>query len=244
MNSLILCLIQQLMYQDMTFSLLVNGCQSPQQQRNCGLLQGSPLSPILFNRFVNGLLQALNHQSLPTFPNALFFADDGVLISPTMRKAQILLNRAQEWAAEHGMSFNIGKCGYLRTHSASQLLAPPPLYINAQPLPHVSTYKYLGVIFSTTGIDFQAQADLLSQRLQKHLSAICWFHIPGRLAYDSIFSKASFSLPWNTLSLYYTVISFVTRTPKVGQPSKMPTTRVSNGLQVEMRIGLTLPPTC
>jgi len=57
---LVLRLIHQLMFQDMSFSLLVNGCPSAQQNRNCGLLQGSPLSPIFFNRFINSLLQSLN----------------------------------------------------------------------------------------------------------------------------------------------------------------------------------------
>jgi len=39
-NPLVLRLIHQLMFQDMSFSLIVNGCPSAQQNRNCGLLQG------------------------------------------------------------------------------------------------------------------------------------------------------------------------------------------------------------
>jgi len=90
MNPLVVQLVYQLMYRDMSYSLIVNGCESPKQPRTCGLLQGSPLSPILFNRFINCLLQSLNWNSQPTFPSALFFADDVVLIAPTIPKAQSL----------------------------------------------------------------------------------------------------------------------------------------------------------
>src|SRR5207253_231423 len=48
MHPMVLCLVHQLMYNDMTFSVIVNGATSPQLPRRCGLLQGSPLSPILF----------------------------------------------------------------------------------------------------------------------------------------------------------------------------------------------------
>jgi len=70
MNPLVLQLVHQLMYRDMSYSLIVNGCESPKQPRTCGLPQGSPLSPILFNRFINSLLQSLNWNSQSTFPSA------------------------------------------------------------------------------------------------------------------------------------------------------------------------------
>jgi len=175
MNSLVLHLIHQLMYRDMTFSILVNRCESPLQSRNCGLLQGSPLSPILFNRFINSLLQTRNLQTPASFPSALFVADDGVLISPTFSKAQALLNQAFNWADKHGMSFNIPKCGYLLTHTAPKSMDPPVLVLNNQPIPFVDSYRYLGVMFSSTGIDFLAQGNLLSLRVENLLSAMRWY---------------------------------------------------------------------
>jgi len=156
MNSLVLHIIYRLMYRDMTYSIIVNRCESPIQSRNCGLLQGSPLSPILFNRFINSLLQTLNLQSPASFPSALFFADDRVLISPTFSKAQALLNQASHWADKYGMSFNIPKCGYLLTHTAPKSAPPPVLVLNNQPIPFVDLYRYLSVMFSPTGIDFLA----------------------------------------------------------------------------------------
>lgn len=48
-NLLLLQLIYHPMYCDMTFSVIVNSSLSPIQGRTTGLLQGSPLSPTLFN---------------------------------------------------------------------------------------------------------------------------------------------------------------------------------------------------
>jgi len=78
-NPLVLWLIHPLMLQDTIFSLMVNGCPSIKQNCTGGVLQGSPLYPILFNRFIKSLLQSLNREPRRTFPSALFFADDGVL---------------------------------------------------------------------------------------------------------------------------------------------------------------------
>jgi len=164
MNPLVLQLVYQLMYRDMSYSLIVNGCQSPKQPRTCGLLQGSPLSPILFNRFINSLLQSLNWNSQPTFPSGLFFADDGVLIAPTITKAQGLVNQASSWADKHGMSFNIPKCGYMVTNQPirSESYLPHTLTLANQHIPFVTFYKYLGIMFQSKGIDFLEQGNLLS----------------------------------------------------------------------------------
>ena len=153
------------MFHDMSFSLIVNGCPSPQQNRNCGLLQGSPISPILFNLFINSLLQSLNWQSRPSFPSALFFADNRVIISPTIQHAQSLVNIATRWADQHGMAFNIVKCGYLRTHTAARTPMPSLILLNNETIPFVNSYKYLGVMFAFKGIDFQSQRTQLCEKV-------------------------------------------------------------------------------
>jgi len=75
------------------------------------------------------------------------------------------------------MAFNIAKCGYLITHSASQvpIAIHPHLPLNKKEIPIVQSYKYLGVLFSSIGIDFVAQGDMLARRVERQLGAISWF---------------------------------------------------------------------
>jgi len=142
MNPPVLQLVYQLRYRDMSDSLIVNSCVSQKQPRTCGLLQGSLLSPILFNRFMNSLLQSLNWNSQPTFPSALFLADDGGLIAPTITNTQSLVNQSSSWADKHGISFNIPKCAYMVTNQPIRSYLPHTLTLTNQHIPFVTCYKY------------------------------------------------------------------------------------------------------
>ena len=165
-NRLVLQLIYHLIYRHMTFSVIVNGCQSPKQSRTTGLPQGSPLSPTLFNRFIDSLLQTLNWQNPKSFPSSLFFADNGVLVAPTLGKAESLLNQASRWADGHGMAFNIAKCGYLITHSASKFHLPFALFFYST--------KWQFQLFNHISILELCFLELVSTLLPK---GICWLSV-------------------------------------------------------------------
>ena len=91
-------------------NVLVDGFLSPEFMINCGVLQGSKLGPILFNLFINDLLEDLNRSNLGAFIGplhfaALGFADDIVLISDSPNKLQQLLDICSVWAVRNKMSF-------------------------------------------------------------------------------------------------------------------------------------------
>ena len=75
------------------------------------------------------------------------------------------------------MTFNIPKCGYPLSHSASKVLLAirPSLRLNQDSIPHVQSYRYLGVIFHCQGIDFIAQSNMLTERVARRLGALHWF---------------------------------------------------------------------
>jgi hypothetical protein len=145
-------LVYSLMFKYASFHLVVNGELSPSIDRNCGLPQGSSLSPIIFDMFVDPLVDALNQTSTDILPSCLFFADDGLLLARSLQHARIMLNIAEKWAKENGMIYNVSKCGVIYIDSPTV----GDLILCGTPIPLMSTYKYLGLPVTSDGIDFTA----------------------------------------------------------------------------------------
>ena len=161
-----------LIYADMSYALVVYGTQSQYQSRIKDLPQNSPLAAILFNRFINSLLDQLNQNKRLESPAALFFADDRVIIAPNCHQAQYLLNVATNWAVNYSIIFNIQKSGHLLPQNVVSSTSTSHLYLHDQQIPLVFSYKYLRVIFARTGVDYSAQAALLGSRITKLINAM------------------------------------------------------------------------
>jgi hypothetical protein len=95
-------LVHSLMFRDGSFHLVVNNDLSSVQQRNRGLPQGSPLSPIIFNMFIDSLNSLLNIGPSRSIPRSLFFADDGLLLCKSLTEAVQQLKVAERWSLVTG----------------------------------------------------------------------------------------------------------------------------------------------
>ena len=143
----ILRVIQNLFSQNKA-NVLVDGFLSPDFSINRGVLQGSKLGPILFNLFINDLLDELNRSDHgatigPVHIAALGFADDIVLVSENPLKLQNLLNICHSWAQKNRMTFNTSKCKVLILNGSPKNIK---LTLDNEVLEIVSNYRYLGVI--------------------------------------------------------------------------------------------------
>jgi hypothetical protein len=136
------------MFKDVWSQVIVNDAVSPPFQRTRGVLQGSLLSPALFNIFIDELLFILN-AGAANLPNCLFYADDGVILTETLLEAQRLLDLAEAWVEKVELNFNVKKCAVIRSESAV-------LTLQNQIIPVVNTYRYLGFPVTSHGIDFPA----------------------------------------------------------------------------------------
>jgi hypothetical protein len=166
------------LFDDNRSSLVINGVQGVPIPNKSGLLQGSSLSPILFNYFIDDLIQKLSDQeaiqTLGISTNNRFFADDGALHSLTAPSLRRLLHIAETWSLENGMQFAPLKCAILSPDPAAEF----KLY-NAV-VPHVVQFKYLGLIFERTGINWKQCID---SRIQKVEKLIRWMKSTGMHLY-------------------------------------------------------------
>ena len=117
-----------------------------------GLPQGSSLSPILFNFFIDSLIREIQKQDLMLDffgmkTNNLFFADDGNIHSNDPEVVQRILNLAAKWEKEFGMKFSPEKCIVL---SRQKTLG---LTLGDAQLPEVDEATYLGIPLTSTGFD-------------------------------------------------------------------------------------------
>ncbi len=107
-----------------------------------GLKQGCPLSPILFNLYLNPLLLAIEHKEF-SCPSALAYADDIVFTASSAHHLQSSLRVLEGWCADFGLTINVGKCGWLQLGKVSEPLES--LQVEGSAIPRVSSYTYLGV---------------------------------------------------------------------------------------------------
>jgi hypothetical protein len=129
-------------------TLIINGRSSQPVANLRGLLQGSSLSPLLFNLFINPMLVRINRHPMVTGSlrtNCLAFADDVVLFSLTHHGMQALLDCCQNWAEAVGMKFAPEKCVVLGSNTH--------LTIYNEVLPEVESAAYLGIPFNRKGLD-------------------------------------------------------------------------------------------
>jgi hypothetical protein len=133
--------------------LLIKGRKSEPIKCKRGLLQGSSLSPILFNFFIDDMLVELKNcgaiiRENGTALNNLAFADDVVLIAESTEKMQQLLLICERWSIQVGMRFAPTKCSLISSKDESHLK------IYNQPLPCSPEEKYLGININEAGINF------------------------------------------------------------------------------------------
>ena len=120
-----------------------------------GLRQGCPLSPILFNIFINDILHGLDEWGapVPCLPvdkkvTGLLFADDLVLTAPNVESAEAMLHGLTQWLLVNEMAAGISKCGIMVVGGTNEILEREPerWKLSGQTIPIVTEYRYLGVI--------------------------------------------------------------------------------------------------
>ncbi|OMJ22903.1 putative RNA-directed DNA polymerase from transposon BS [Smittium culicis] len=114
---------------------------------NCGVRQGCPASPMLFDIYINDLLDGIKGVKIPGIEECipgLLFADDAVVLAESPAELQIALEKLTAWSQKWEMQINQDKCGIMGINSSTGML----FTIMGKPITQVKEYKYLGVVFN------------------------------------------------------------------------------------------------
>ena len=92
-----------------------------------GVRQGSAISPALFNLFVNEFIVNLKNCSAGCainghFVGAIMYADDLIILSPTVAGLQKMLAYCEETSKNLGLEFNCKKCSCTAISPAPNML--------------------------------------------------------------------------------------------------------------------------
>ena len=124
-----------------------------------GVHQGSFLSPLLFNIFINDIGNTLLTDDAPIVydskVNHLLYADDLVLVSTTEEGLKSNIDRVHEYCTKWGLAINTEKSKVMTFSKSGRM--PKDRFkfvIGTNDIEYVNQYKYLGVIFTSNGKNF------------------------------------------------------------------------------------------
>ena len=144
-------------------TLTINGVQSEPWTMRMGVAQGDPLSPLLFNLYMESLIRHV--KASPLFSGAtvehhtddnkkiniklLVYADDIVLVCESAEQASVGVALVKEWADAWGMELGLGAGkteAMLFRRPGTQDPDPPPIPVPGtdQTVKWSMEYKYLG----------------------------------------------------------------------------------------------------
>ena len=112
----------------------------------CGVKQGGVMSPLLYNFYINDLLEECLKSKLGARINninvcIISYCDDIIIMSPSFKQAQELLNICNEYTNSWKIVFNANKSKLLKFYEFIR----NDFVINKTSLPEVDEIKYLGV---------------------------------------------------------------------------------------------------
>ena len=136
-----------------------------------GVKQGDVLSPILFNMFINGIVDKLKSSNANPVTignekiNCLLYADDLVLLSSCPNGLQKCLDALQDFCTSWKLEVNIDKSKVLIFNSNGKSFLNYFSY-NNKTVETVNQYCYLGVILKCNG-NFNLAISTLTEKARK-----------------------------------------------------------------------------
>ena len=142
------------LFDEASATVRIGGQMSRRIPMGRGVLQGSLLSPMLFNIFIDTLPRILRRKH-PSFllgssrVNSFLYADDIVLISSSEEHLQRMLNTCEQHSISHGYVFSPSKCEIIAPEGTQTSY----IMMYEEQVKQSPSFKYLGVPFNDKGVD-------------------------------------------------------------------------------------------
>ena len=162
--------IIQHMYQDNTLYVRIQDKLTCGFKPKVGVRQGDNLSPNLFKIFINDLPDIFDKeddqvQLENNFISSLLYADDLMLLSTSKAGLQRCIDKLASYSDDNCLTVNLKKTKIV-VFCKSGKLSQECFYYNGTQIQNSTTYKYLGIMFSSSGTFSYCQSDLYKRALR------------------------------------------------------------------------------
>jgi hypothetical protein len=140
-------------YQGVNVKVRVNDVLSSSFETKVGVRQGDTLSSLLFNIFINGIVQKVKEDGdageLEDLRILLLSADDMVLMADGEEELERMVRKVKEYCEEWRLEVNVNKTKVMVVSKDGENVAK--VKYGEEELECVNQYVYLGTVFSSNG---------------------------------------------------------------------------------------------
>jgi len=160
-----------------------HGVRSAFYQINIGIRQGGVLSPILFAVYLDDVVNIVCRHRYGSTLSIVLYADDIILISPSVQALQILLTICETELLQLDMLLNAKKSCCMRIGERCNAVCADILTLSGDKLPWVDEIRYLGV-YIVKFRHFKCSLDNAKKSFYRAANAI--FGKIGRVASEEV----------------------------------------------------------
>ena len=196
------------MYRRTEYCIKLKKGYSPPIRSNLGLKQGCPLSPMLFNLYIDDIKEIFDEECGPvtlqnTILNHFLYADDLIILSLSKEGLQRALDKTYLYAKTNLLTISVKKSKSMIFNSSGKFLRET-FHIGDENIEPVQEFCYLGVDIKCSGTVKHAE-NILNEKGKKALrplmNVIARFKIPPKTAIKLFHTYISPIITYNTENL-------------------------------------------